>query len=381
MGSVNWQSEIDRLGPVFAERLREHDDNDTFIAENYADLKAIGFLSAQVPSDLGGGGVSHSEMCDLIRQLATYCSSTGLATSMHQHLIAAAVWNHKHGKPGQVLLERVAREQIVLVSTGGNDWLGSGGSMERVEGGYRVKAFKPFASGSPAGAVAMTSAVYQHPEEGAQVLHFPMPLDAEGVRIEENWVAHGMRGTGSHTIVFDGAFVPAESVALARPAGGFHPVWAVVLTVALPLIAAAYVGVAEAAATIARQRARKRTDDPVVPFLLGEMENQLSIAQLALADSVARANNWEFEATLENGNAALIRKTLAVRASEATVAKAIEATGGSAYFRSTDLERLMRDVRAGDFHPLPEKRQHQFSGRVSMGLDPVTGEPLGTDAG
>ncbi len=65
-----------------------------------------------------------------------------------------------------------------------------------------------------------------------------------------------------------------------------------------------------------------------------------------------------------------------MRSAETTVAKAIEATGGSAYFRSNDLERLMRDVRAGDFHPLPEVRQHQFSGRIAMGLDPVSGEPL-----
>jgi alkylation response protein AidB-like acyl-CoA dehydrogenase len=372
-----WTEHIDGLGPAFAERAGRHDDDDTFVAQNYEDLKGARFFSAMVPEELGGGGVSHREMCGLIRQLASYCSFTGLATSMHQHLIAAAVYNHLHGNPGRALLEKVAREQIVLVSTGGNDWLESGGVMERVDGGYRVRAFKPFASGTPAGAIAMTSSVYENPEEGAQVLHFPVPLDADGVRVEENWIAHGMRGTGSHTIVFEGVFVPEESIALARPAGAFHPVWNLVTTVALPLIAAAYVGVADAAAAIARDKAKSRPTDPVVPVVLGEMENQLRIAELALDDMVARANDWDFEPIIENGNAALIGKTIAVRAAEMAVAKAIEATGGSSYFRSNTLERLMRDVRAGDFHPLPEKRQQFFTGRIAMGLDPVSGAQAG----
>ena len=39
---------------------------------------------------------------------------------------------------GPVVLRRIAAEQLVLVSTGASDWLISGGTAERVEGGYRV---------------------------------------------------------------------------------------------------------------------------------------------------------------------------------------------------------------------------------------------------
>jgi alkylation response protein AidB-like acyl-CoA dehydrogenase len=67
-----WQQLIDELGPRFAERAGEHDDNDTFVSENYAELKEHGYFSAQIPTELGGEGVLHSEMCDLIRRLARY---------------------------------------------------------------------------------------------------------------------------------------------------------------------------------------------------------------------------------------------------------------------------------------------------------------------
>ena len=37
-------------------------------------------------------------------------------------------------------------------------------------------------------------------------------------------------------------------------------------------------------------------------------------------------------------------------------------------------ERLLRDVRAAHFHPLPEKKQQLLSGRLSLGLDPIESE-------
>ena len=49
------------------------------------------------------------------------------------------------------LLRRVAAEKIVLLSSGGSDWIGGSGRAERVEGGYRVTARKMFVSGAPAG--------------------------------------------------------------------------------------------------------------------------------------------------------------------------------------------------------------------------------------
>ena len=57
----------------------------------------------------------------------------------------------------------------------------SNGSVERTEGGYLVSAKKPFASGSPQGGALVTSAPYEDPSEGWQVLHFPVPFASEGV--------------------------------------------------------------------------------------------------------------------------------------------------------------------------------------------------------
>ena len=89
-----------------------------------------------------------------------------------------------------------------------------------------------------------------------------------------------MRATGSHTIQFENVFVPETAIALRRPKGDFHPVWSVVLTVALPLIMSAYVGIAEKATEIALTIGKKyQRNQDHMPYLIGKMNNTLLSAQ------------------------------------------------------------------------------------------------------
>ncbi|MEN8196999.1 MAG: acyl-CoA dehydrogenase family protein, partial [Pseudomonadota bacterium] len=196
------------LGPKFGEGAAERDESNRFVAENYLLLKEHKLLSAQIPAELGGGGATHGEMCGFVRAIGRHCGPTALTLSMHQHLVAAAVFNHAHGTPGQKLLEKVVAGETVLVSTGANDWLASNGAMERADGGYLVSAAKPFASGSPVGQVMVTSAPYEDPEAGWQVLHFPVPLSAEGVSLAGDWDTMGMRATGSELV----GLIPLQAI-------------------------------------------------------------------------------------------------------------------------------------------------------------------------
>jgi acyl-CoA dehydrogenase len=230
------------------------------------------------------------------------------------------------------------------------------------------------------GDILITSAPYLDPSEGWQVFHFPVPFTADGLKILPDWKSMGMRGTGSNSVVLENVFVPEESISLKRPRGVFHPVFSVIATVACPIIVSVYVGAAEAAAGIAREQARRRAKDPVLPYLLGEMENHLATAQMAWESLLAIANDFDFAPGAEITSTVLIRKTLAVNSALATAEKALESMGGSGYYRAARLERLLRDLHAGQFHPLPEKRQQLFTGRLALGLDPVEPETYPLEA-
>src|SRR5215510_15097497 len=311
---TDWVAVARHLGPAFAARAAAHDANDSFVADNYAELKRRKVFSAGVPAELGGGGASHAELCAMLRELAHACGSTALALSMHTHLLATTVWRWRQGQPVEPLLKRIAAEKTVLISSGGSDWLDSSGKAEKVDGGFRVTARKIFSSGCPMGHLLMTSTVYDDPQDGPTALHFPVAFTAEGVTIMDNWRTFGMRGTGSHDVVLERVFVPESAVGLRRPKGKWHPFFNVIAAVAIPLIMAVYVGVAEAASDLALQQALKKSHDPQLAYLLGEMENALVTAQMALQGMIDTAANYDFAPVDQTANAIFVRKTIAARA-------------------------------------------------------------------
>jgi alkylation response protein AidB-like acyl-CoA dehydrogenase len=363
-----WIAVARELGPAFAARAAQHDATDAFVAENYAELEARRVFGAGVPSELGGGGAPYPELCDLLRVLAQHCSSTALALSMHMHLVAVNAWRWRHEKaPTDGLLRKVAAEQLVLVSSGGSDWLPGSGTAVRAEGGFKISGKKVFSSGSPSGQILSTCAVFSDPVSGPTVIHFGMPLSAPGVRMETTWRALGMRGTGSNDVVLEDVFVPDAAVGVRRPAGKWHPLFHIIASVAFPLIYSVYVGVAEAARDLAVKEAGKKKADPVLLGLIGQMENELYAARLALRDMIANAAAPSFGPATTN--VAMMGRTLAGRHSVRTVEKALEVAGGASFYRALGLERLFRDVQGARFHPLQEGPQGQYAGRIALGLD------------
>ncbi|TXS95971.1 acyl-CoA dehydrogenase [Parahaliea maris] len=360
---------IETIGPTLASNGEQADATDTFSRENYDLLAEHRVFSALIPEAHGGGGMSYADVAELLRKVAGYHPSTALSLSMHQHVVAANVYKDLHGQGGGPMLQKVAANELRLVSTGAGDWLASNGEMEAVEGGYLYTATKHFASGSPAANLLVTSGPYEHSEEGWQVLHFPLPLNAEGVTVLDNWAPMGMRGSGSNSVKIEKVFIPEASIVARRPRGDFHAMYCVVLPVALPLIMSVYLGVAEQAAARARARCAA-SNDPVTPYIVGEMETALTTARVMVDDMVRMADGYTFAANTDTVNEMVKRKTVAAEACKVVCAKAVEACGVPGFMRANGIESLLRDVMASHFHPLQEKRQHLFTGSVALGKEP-----------
>lgn len=361
---TNWIQLTHTLGKEFQKRAEENDKNGLFVFENYKQLKKHKFFSAAIPSQLGGAGLTHKEMCQIIRAIGHYCGSTALAFSMHQHLIAAAVWKYKKQEVGEAMLRNVAEHELILISTGARDWLGSNGELKKINGGYLFSAKKHFASQSAGGDVAVTSAPYETPKGEWKVLHFSVPMTTNGVSLADDWNVMGMRATGSQTIIFDQVFIPDSAIALERPRDEFHPVWNVVLTVALPLIMAAYVGIAEKAMEIALVKGKKYSrNSHQMPYMIGKINNALLSAQTQWKAMGKLANNLDFDPNETITMKTLTYKTNVGDACKSVVQEAMEAIGGQSFYRANVLERLFRDVQASDFHPLPKWEQYAFTGK------------------
>jgi alkylation response protein AidB-like acyl-CoA dehydrogenase len=356
------------LGAEFAKRAAAADENDRFVAENYQALKEAGLVAAGVPKELDGGGAEVRDLGAMLRELARHCGSTALAFSMHTHQVAIPAWRWRHQKAVAVepLLRRVAKERIILLSSGGSDWIAGSGKAEKVDGGYRVSARKIFASGAPAGDLLMTSAIVSSETEPDAVIHFPAPMKAQEVKILSTWRTLGMRGTGSEDVLIEDLFVPDAGVAVKRPAGEWHPLFHIIGTVAIPLIYSVYLGIAESARDMAIEMAKKKRQTLYATELAGRMEIALRSAQLA--------HRWMIETaerntpSAETVNEVMIGRSLVAKNAIKTVELAMELAGGASFYRSNGLERCFRDIQGARFHPMQQGPQMHYAGAMALGL-------------
>ncbi|MEQ1944697.1 acyl-CoA dehydrogenase family protein [Mesorhizobium sp. VNQ89] len=356
-----------RLAPTFAKGAAKADAEDHFVAENYKALKEAGLVEAGVPVELGGHGAEVAELADMIRIIAQACGSTGLAFSMHTHQVAIPAWRWRHQKVTVVepLLKRVAAERIVLLSSGGSDWIAGSGQAEKVDGGYRITGRKVFTSGAEAGDILMTGAILQG-ETPAKVLHFGVPMKADSVKVEDTWHTLGMRGTGSNDVVIDGLFVPDANVAVTRTSGEWHPLFQIISTIAFPLIYAAYLGVAESARVIAIDLAKRKPANQHTTSLAGRMDTALRAAQIAHRHMIATVE--QNAPSAQSVNEIMIGRTLVATNAIETVELALELAGGAGFYRSAGLERRFRDIQGARFHPLQQGPQATYTGSLALGL-------------
>jgi acyl-CoA dehydrogenase len=96
------------------------------------------------------------------------------------------------------------------------------------------------------------------------------------------------------------------------------------------------------------------------------MEDALAGARLAQADMLAAAA--ADDPGSETTNRIMTGRVLTAHSALLTVEKAMEVVGGASLYRDLGLERLFRDIQGARFHPLQEKAQQLYAGRMALGL-------------
>ena len=355
------------FGPILDEHAAEHDRDGTWVGESFEALRDHGMLALAVPTDLGGMGANIRQVALVERELARHCGSTALAIAMHHQVTAFTAWRWRRDLPGaEATLRRVAGNETVLVSTGGGDFTHPRGSAIKVEGGYCVSGVKRFASQSPVGTLMSTMFVYDDPERGRRVLNMAVPF-GEGVTIEDDWDSMGMRGTASNSVLVEDVFVPAERVLADRPHGVIDPPLQVIASIAMPIISAVYLGVADSAAAAAIATVRDSAQDPAMQRTIGLMTHRLLVAGWAL-DGALGVLGSDPPPSMTTLAAVMAAKREIALAGIEVCDLAMEIAGGGAFRRGSTIERAYRDVRGAKLHPLTPEQTLVHAGRLAVGL-------------
>ena len=371
------------LGEQFATRAAASDEGDRFVSENYQALKQSGLVEAGVPRELGGGGADIDELAAMLRTLAYHCGSTGLAFSMHTHQVAIPAWRWRHQKATAVepLLKRIANDRIILLSSGGSDWIGGSGKAEKVEGGYRISARKVFTSAAAAGDVLMTGAVVHSDSEPDAVIHFPVPMKAPEVKVLDTWHTLGLRGTGSHDAVADEVFVPAartfslfDGPVLDRPLYRFPAFGFFALSIAAAALGNARGAIDELVALATHKvglgSSRTLAERTGTHATVAEAEASLRAARAVYYEAIDAA--WQSAqddqvVSVDLRNGLRLAATHATRSAADVVRSMYDLGGGTAIYDDAPLQRRFRDAHTATAHFQVNEASRELPGRLLLG--------------
>ena len=209
----------------FTKRVGTYDRDNLFFMKDFEELRDSGYLTINVPKELGGKGLTLAEVCREQRRLAYHAPATALGVNMHLYWIgvAADLWRMGDKSLEWMLQEAMAGEIFAAGhAERGHDLpvLLSTTKAEKVAGGYRFTGHKTFGSLAPVWTRYGLHGLWADAEGGPQIVHGFLPRDAKGYRIVETWDTMGMRATRSDDVILEGAFVPDKYI-------GKIPVWVV----------------------------------------------------------------------------------------------------------------------------------------------------------
>jgi len=387
----------------FATRADQHDRQGTFPFENVDALRKSGVMAACVPEELGGLGVnSIHDYVLAINRLGRGDGSTAIAANMHifRPWWMTRYWraakeggDHRVVERLETLLRQIGAGEVImcaLISEAGTDLLHPLVEATRTKGGWQLNGRKIFGTMSPAANLMDVACRIRDHEGSPRRAIARVASGAPGMQIMNNWDALGMRGSGSHDVLFTDCFVAEADVLDTGPWGDWSEVFvAANLVITLGLVAA-FLGIAETARDLIIEMVTTRRKTPsgrtlaerhAIQHTIAEIEVDLAGARAVLARTAAAADRFfaahdpcripmnELHQLMKDFQCTKLAVT---RNAISIVDRALTASGGAGYLARSPLSRLYRDVRAGPFmQPLSPNEAFEYIGKVTLGLDPV----------
>nr|WP_038367737.1 acyl-CoA dehydrogenase family protein [Bosea sp. UNC402CLCol] len=324
------------------------DRDETFPAEIYRQMGALGLFGITVPEAHGGAGLDTYAyaivMEELSRGYASVADQCGLV-----ELIGTLLT--RYGTPEQlkrlpdILAGKTRVAYCLTEAEAGSDLSNVRTTARETADGYIIDGGKLWIHNAPVADLGFVLASTDPAAGHRGMSIFLVDLHAPGVSRGPKEHKMGQRASQVGALNFDGVVVPRE--ALLGPKGrGFHIMMSV-LEKGRVGIASLAVGIAQAGleAALAYARDRRQFGKPILDnqglqWMLADMAKDIAAAR-ALVERAALLIDHEKPATSASSMAKCFASDMAV----AQTANAVQVFGGSGYIRGFEVERLYRDAK------------------------------------
>jgi len=361
-----------------AERLRRLPD------ETFADFQDSGLFRALQPRRYGGYELDPGTFYQAVMEVGTVCGSSAWILGV----IGVHNW-HLAILPPQAQEDVWGEDTSVQLSTS----LAPTGTVERVDGGFRLSGRWSFSSGCDFCQWAVLGGIVPPVEQGQPSDARVFLVPRRDYVIDDNWHVMGLCATGSKDIVVDDAFVPEyrthsyeDAFHLKHPGTAIHDAPLYRLPFGLVFangITAPAIGAALGALDAFREQSLRRinvrdqsrvAEDPFTQYRLAEAAAAISAARDGVLGNFAemmRLARAGEEIPLTARARCKWDAGKAIDWSVKAVDRLFEASGGRGIFLDNPIQRAWRDVHAMRAHAgnNPERAAFVFA-RSEFGLPP-----------
>jgi alkylation response protein AidB-like acyl-CoA dehydrogenase len=378
------------LAPEF-DRVGESADRENQFPFSLVPLyKEAGFPGIGVPKKYGGGGADIWTLARISYELAKGDPACALAFNMHQVMVGI-LKGLMPEEQQEHWMSRIAADQLLMCGAFSEERAGFTGLADMTavpcDGQFKVNGRKVWATLSEAADLATFNATVtdedgslpeDHMQRIARERVFICEKDLPGISIIRTWDTHGMRATGTQTLAFDDAMIPADAeVGDMRMGLTAEFEWAAML------FGGVYWGLTEKAYQATRQILLEKSlgatmaasDVPLreVGFIqhgLGEMKVKSEISGRVLEMTCNMLRDGRDADWSPLARPALIDVVKVVTTGNAHFVSnaGMRLVGGSTFRRGHLLERLYRDSRSGPFQPLTTDATYDHLGKFELGL-------------
>ena len=367
------------LVPAIEARARETESLRRLPDETIADIRAAGLHRLTQPRRFGGAELPLDSVIDIVSVLARGCASTAWVCGVYSdHAIIA-------GMCDPAVADAIWGENPDAAISAG--YLPSG-TAERAADGWRLSGRWGFASGCDFADWLIFGSLL--PDSDGNKVPSLCFVPRSDVQIEDDWEVMGLAGTGSKTVILDGADVPAwRTIPFADVNGGggvrgrdVPPLYRLPHITAVPfLFCGTALGIAESflETTTETMRTHSSRGQPVAEYQTMQLHIAEASAELDCARLLVMRDARETMAAMEEGrDLTLMEKGrnrrdmgYAGRLCSQAVNRLFGATGSVAIFNSNIAQRKYRDMSAVARHVTVNwDIGGTIYGRIAFGLDP-----------
>ena len=342
------------LAPVLRERAFDAEQERRIPDRTITELVESGLFRTLQPARYGGYELDPQVFLEAAMILGAACGSTGWVFSV------VGVHNWQLGlMPAQAQEDVWGQDPDTLISSSYTPR----GTVEIVDGGYRLSGRWSFSSGSDHCQWAILGGVATEDDGTVRRLCFLLPRT--DYRIDDVWRVVGLRGTGSNDVVVDDAFVPdyRTHAYTSGSATSDSPIFALpfasVFTfgITAPLLGTAQGALDEHIAWTAERvrvtRGTRVAEEPFSQARVAEAAGELDGARLQmmrdLDEMMALARDGK-EIPIEVRARGRLDQVRATQLAISAVDRVFANSGGRVLHEQNPIQRAWRDVHAGSLH-------------------------------